>query len=86
MLNLKRRLEAIERSRNSGACSMISAVEVTSIKAALRRKLGLPAETEGITAPLSRKSVERADSSALQKLRTFLERAMLGLMHDTEMI
>jgi hypothetical protein len=71
MFNLKCRIQSIEKSRNTGASTMISSAEVASVKAALRRKLGLPAESEGIPAPISRKALER--STVLQKLRTFLE-------------
>jgi hypothetical protein len=76
MNNLLRRIEAIERSRNTAASStMIPAVEVAAVEATLRRKLGLPAEIGYIPAPISRKALEGA--SALQKLRRFLERTTL---------
>ena len=71
--SLMRRIMAIERRRSTAACPMISASEVSGIKALLRRKLGLPVKSEDIVpVPISRKAVERARESALRKVRSFL--------------
>lgn len=75
--NFARRIEAIERSRSTSVPT-ISASEVAGIKAALWRKLSLPATSDDdIPAPISRKSVEKARGSALWKLRSFLDGVVL---------
>lgn len=73
--SLTRRIEAVERRRSATACPMISSSEVSRIKVELYRKLGLSAKPEDIvSAPISRKAVEKARGSAIQKLRSFLDR------------
>jgi hypothetical protein len=75
MNSLMRRIEALERRRSAAVDPPISSSEVSGIKALLWRKLGLPVKSEDIVpAPLSRKAVEKARASALQKVRSFLER------------
>ena len=75
MNSLLRRIEAIERSRTNPACTMVSGAEVAAVKAALRRKLGLPAKTDDIVpAPIWRKALEQARKSVHQKVLSFLER------------
>lgn len=71
MKSFEGRIRRLELA-TTAASPMISGAEVAAVKAALWSKLGIGRQSEDIASPISRKAVEKAGGSALQKLRSFL--------------